>query len=37
MWKEAVVAEFELSRNLPGDTEDDHEKPVGITGVRAEI
>jgi hypothetical protein len=22
---------------LPGDTEDDHEKPVGITGVRAEI
>jgi hypothetical protein len=34
MWKEAVVI---YGMHLPGGTEEIHEKPVSIAGLRAEI
>jgi hypothetical protein len=38
MWKEAVVASFKvLSRHLPAETEDNHENPIRIVSLRAEI
>jgi hypothetical protein len=37
MWKEAVVAFKVLSRQLPGETERNHETPVRIVGLRDEI
>jgi hypothetical protein len=38
MWKEEVVAYFKaLSRNMPGGIEENHENPVRITDLRADI
>jgi hypothetical protein len=38
IWKEKVVAWLKvLSRNLSGGTEKNHENPVRVAGLRAEI
>jgi hypothetical protein len=37
IWKEAVVSYFKISLQLPAITEKNHENPVRIAGLRAEI
>jgi hypothetical protein len=38
VWKEAVVTEFEvLSQDAPEGPAEDHENPVRIAGLQAEI
>jgi hypothetical protein len=38
IWKEPVMADFKiLSQHLPGEIEENHEKPVRIACLRAKI
>jgi hypothetical protein len=38
IWKEVIMEQFKvLFQNLDGGTEGNHEKPLRVTGFRAEI